>query len=299
MPEPAARALVAVVVAYGSPDDLGRCLGALDGAMPVVVVDNSSSADVRAVAEGAGADYHDPGRNLGFAAGVNAALGGIELAQTDVLLLNPDAEVDPAAVAALHAELRAAPGVACVAPAQRHPGTGRDVRVCWPFATPARAWLEALGLGRLQRRWDFVIASVLVVRGAALRDVGAFDEGFFLYAEEADWEHRAVGRGWRVRYLPEVTALHEGAGTDTDDERHQLRFHAGVERYVRKWHGAVGWRSYQAATILTALRRALLGRGEGRRRSLALARRYRRGPYAEARRAGVVPDLAYCVPPLA
>ena len=34
-----------LVVAYGDPDALEGCLGALEGRYPVVVVDNSSSAD--------------------------------------------------------------------------------------------------------------------------------------------------------------------------------------------------------------------------------------------------------------
>lgn len=297
-PSPAVPALTVVVVAYGDPDDLERCLAALGGALPVVVVDNSSSARVRSVADGAAARYVDPGDNLGFAAGVNRALGEVDLAGTDVLLLNPDAVVEPAVVERLHGELRDHPDVACAAPAQRHPTSGAEVRVRWPFATPGRAWAEAVGLGR-RRRWDFVIASVLVVRGEALRQVGGLDEGFFLYAEEADWERRAVEAGWRVSFCADVTALHAGAATDADPERHQLRFHAGVERYVRKWHGASGWRSYQAATVATAVRRALLQRGAARQRSWHLARLYAGGPYAAARRGGVVPPRDYGAPGLA
>ena len=150
--------------------------------------------------------------------------------------------------------------------------------VCWPFPTPARAWVEAIGLGRFARGWEYVIASVLLVRGAALVDVGGLDEGFFLYAEEADWERRATRRGWSVRYRPDARATHVGAATDPDPARRHVRFHAGVERYVRKWHGPRGWRCYQGATVLTALRRAALQRGPARRASLRLAALYARGP---------------------
>ena len=55
-------------------------------------------------------------------------------------------------------------------------------------------------MGRFAHGWGYVIASVLLVRGEALVDVGGFDEGFFLYAEEADWERRATRRGWTVSY---------------------------------------------------------------------------------------------------
>ena len=296
---PREPSLEVVVVAYGAADDLRRCLDTLGGELSVVVIDNSSSAEVRAVVESAGVHYLDPGENLGFAAGVNRALRDIDLTGTDVLLLNPDAVVEPAVVRRLQQELRDHPDSACAAPAQRHPVSGAEVRVRWPYATPARAWAEAVALRRRADRWDFVIASVLVIRGRALRQVGGFDEGFFLYAEEADWERRASRLGWRVSFCADAMALHAGAATDTDPERHQLRFHAGVERYVRKWHGAVGWRSYQLASVVTALRRALVRRGPERRRSLRLARLYAGGPYSAARRAGVVPERRHHVPRLA
>jgi len=287
-----------VVVAYGDPHALVDCLAALEGAYPVVVVDNSSSRATRDVVTRAGAAYIDPGENLGFAAAVNRGLEPLPLHGADVLLLNPDAVVTPEAVEQLRRALHAGPSVACAAPAQHRPGSDKPSPVCWPFPTPARAWIEAIGLGRLLRGWGYVIASVLLVRGDALVDTGGLDEGFFLYAEEADWERRATRRGWTVSYCPEASAAHVGAATDVDPERRGVRFHAGVETYVRKWHGAVGWHSYQAATVLTALRRAALAKGGRRRSSIRLARLYASGPAREARRRAMIPERRHHVPGL-
>lgn len=288
-----------LVVAYGESESLGLCLERLAGAYPVVIVDNSSSAATRALGTRHGVTYVDAGDNLGFAAAVNRGLTHIPIPDADVLLLNPDAVIDAAAVEALAGCLDTSPDIACAAPAQTHPISGKPALVCWPFPTPSGAWVEALGLGRFRRGWGYVIASVLLLRGAALQDVGGFDEGFFLYAEEADWERRATGRGWRISYCPGATATHVGAGTDPDPRRRQLRFHAGVERYVRKWHGGRGWRSYQAATVATALRRTLVRRGDPARTSLALARLYTQGPYRMALEQGVVPARLYGAPAMA
>jgi GT2 family glycosyltransferase len=222
----------------------------------------------------------------------------VTLSGIDVLLLNPDAVIDIDDLEGLRRALHVGPSVACVAPAQHRPGSDQASPVCWPFPTPSRAWAEALGLGRFAHGWGYVIASVLLVRGEAFRDVGGLDEGFFLYAEEADWERRATRRGWTVSYCPEASAAHVGAATDPDPDRRQVRFHAGVETYVRKWHGASGWRSYQAATVLTALRRAAVSR-DRRRASLRLARLYAVGPAHEARRRGLIPPRAHRVPTLA
>ncbi len=293
-----ARPVHVLVVAYGDPGALATCLAALTGAYPVVVVDNSSTPATREVATRAGATYLDPGENLGFAKAVNQGLRQLPLSGADVLLLNPDAVIGPDGIEALRRALDGAAQVACVAPAQHRPGSDNPAPVCWPFPTPLGAWTEAVGLGRFSRRWGYVIASVLLVRGSALVDVGGLDEGFFLYAEEADWERRATRRGWAVSYRPEISSLHIGAATDSDPGRREVRFHAGVETYVRKWHGAAGWHSYQAATVVTALRRAAVFTGARRRASLRLARLYLGGPARTARQQGMIPERAHDVPGL-
>ena len=100
-----------------------------------------------------------------------------------------------------------------MAPAQVDALLGSVARVEWPFPTPAGSWVEAVGLGSLRRRVDFLIGAVLLIRSEALDDVGPFDEEFFLYAEEIDWQRRARTRGWQVALCREVTATHVGAGT--------------------------------------------------------------------------------------
>jgi GT2 family glycosyltransferase/glycosyltransferase involved in cell wall biosynthesis len=260
-----------VVVAFHAPELLDRCLEALGGDFAVLVVDNSSDPSVEDVAHARGCSYLDPGRNLGFAGGVNRGFAVRD--GRDVLLLNPDATITPDAVRDLHAVLGRDPGLAAVAPAQSGPGGAVPDRVVWPFPTPAGAWLEAVGLGRLRDRPDFLIGSVLLVASAALDDVGPFDDRFFLYAEESDWQRRAADRGWRVALCPSVTATHVGAGTGGDPVRRETHFQASHERYVRKHHGTAGWWSYRAASVTGAAARALVlsgDRGQAARTRLGL-----------------------------
>ncbi len=287
-PAPPVRA---VVVAFGAPGLLEECLTSLSGGPSVVVVDNSSDAAVRDVALRHGADYVDPGANLGFAGGVNR--GTARCAGADVLLLNPDATITADQVSALERCLAADDRLAAVAPRQASPG-GEEERVAWPFPTPAGAWLEAVGLGRLRRRPDFLIGSVLLLRGAALAEVGPFDEDFRpLYAEEADWQRRARDAGWSVRLCAEAVATHLGAGTSGDRAAREVHFHAGQERYVRKHHGRSGWAVYRSAAVTGSLLRAVLLRGERRRAAAGRLRLYLRGPRrVEAELPAPVPAVA-------
>ena len=207
------RQVEVVVVAYGAPELLTAALAPLRD-LPVTVVDNSSSPAVRAVCESFGARYVDPGYNGGFAAGVNRGLAHLRNPDADVLLLNPDAVITPDAVAELHRALLADPDLASVGPVQVGTDGGQN-RVDWPYPSPWRTWLEALRLGRLLHGPTFVIGSVLLLRAEALRQVGAFDERFFLYSEETDWAYRATTLGWRHAVVSTASAFHAGGATST------------------------------------------------------------------------------------
>jgi GT2 family glycosyltransferase/glycosyltransferase involved in cell wall biosynthesis len=291
------RALTVVIVAYGVPGLLAECLAVLDRTHPVIVVDNSSSAEVRALVTEVGARYLDPECNLGFAAGVNRALDEIDLADTDVLLLNPDSTIDPASIERLRARLAEGPRLACVAPEQRQHGSTVELRVAWPFPTPVGAWIEAIGLGAL-RRTAFATGAVLLLRGDALVEVGGFDERFFLYAEETDWQRRARRLGWGTAVCKGVWATHVGAATDRDPARRELRFHAGAERYVRKHHGSLGWMSYRLASFAGATARAVVLTGARRRSAATRSWIYACGPDRLSRKRGAVPAPVPRVPEL-
>ncbi|KLN32996.1 group 1 glycosyl transferase [Cellulosimicrobium funkei] len=269
-----------VVVAYGSPAMVRDALAPLAGKYPITVVDNSSLPEIREVTELAGGRYLDPGRNGGFAAGVNHALAHRQSPGADVLLLNPDAVVTPEDVQTLHRALHSAPGIASVGPEQVD-DDGTRARVVWPFPSPAATWMEAVGLARLRRapaERSFVIGSVLLLNAAAVDDVGGFDERFFLYAEETDWAYRAVRSGWRHAVVPEAHALHLGGATSSDPTRRETHFHASQERYLRKHHGRTGWALARAGAVVGAAARSVALRGEGRELARRRLRLYLSGP---------------------
>ena len=274
------RPIHVVVVAYHAPERLERCLTSLERNLQVTVVDNSSSSTVKAVAERAGVAYLDPTQNLGFGAGVNFALRRFLTGRpVNVLLVNPDAVLQAGCAAAL-AEYGSRPGsehIAAISPALVAED-GSTQRVQWPFPTPWRGIAEAIGLGCLPARHTYVIGAVVLLRWEALQEVGTFDERFFLYAEEADWQRRALALGWRTAVCPDVTAVHAGAGTSNDPLRREAMFHAAHEVYLRKWYGSAGWFVYRWAAFIGATGRAAVLRGDRRAEASRRAALYARGP---------------------
>ncbi len=162
------RPLEVVVVAYGQPALLARALAPLDG-LSVTVVDNSSSPEVRSVVGGTGARYVDPGRNGGFAAGVNEGLRRAD-PLADVLLVNPDAVIDRSAIETLRTALAsdgttgqrgscsvrrrraAVPGRVAVPLAARHLGRRRGSGAASPQRLRHRVGAAAPARGTRPRR---------------------------------------------------------------------------------------------------------------------------------------------------
>jgi len=60
--------------------------------------------------------------------------------------------------------------------------------------------------------FGFSAAAVVLSRGF-LDDVGGFDDGFFLYYEDADLSWRGRARGWRYCYVPTAQVAHEHSAT--------------------------------------------------------------------------------------
>ncbi|MBP1078555.1 GT2 family glycosyltransferase [Microbacterium terrae] len=266
-----------VIVAYGAPALLREALGPL-GDFAVTIVDNSSSPDIAAIADEAGATYWDPGDNLGFGGGVNHALARRRTPGSDVLLLNPDAVVEPETIARMQRALHAGPRIATVGPRQADPD-GHPAQVEWPYPRPAHFVADAVKLGRLVPTGPtYVIGSVLMIRADALAEVGLFDDDFFLYAEEADWEYRAHRAGWRNVVAQDAAALHVGAGTSSDPVRREVFLQAGMERYLRKHHGVVGWQLARWSVVVGSLPRSVFLRGERRAAARARGALFARGP---------------------
>jgi N-acetylglucosaminyl-diphospho-decaprenol L-rhamnosyltransferase len=234
-----------VVVTYDALPWIEQCLETVGGA-ETIVVDHGSADGTVAFVRGRFPQVEVVEQeNRGLAFGWNA--GVARTSGRYVLLLNADAWLDPGALDALVAFADAHPKAAVVGPRLRNPdGTlQRSVRgfpTLWRIATeyfflrklaPRSRALNAFYAGGFDHdgvvEADFLMGAVLLVRRAAIDEVGPADEGFFLFSEETDWCYRFRAAGWQVLFFPGAGATHVlGASHQgrmlAENVKSQLRF---------------------------------------------------------------------------
>lgn len=157
------------------------------------------------------------GRNLGFAAGMNAGLDkALERGADYCVLVNNDAVIDEYCVAAL------------VAAAQMKPSAGLLCAKVYFYDRPEVIWYAGasfnplLGWGRHRGynekdtgQYDKIentrrpCGCVLMASRKFLEKAGLFDEEYFCYCEDLDWGERARKMGFGVFYVPGANAWHK------------------------------------------------------------------------------------------
>ena len=111
---------------------------------------------------------------------------------------------------------------------------------------------------------DAVNGAFMLVRAAAIRDVGLLDEGYWLYMEDLDWCYRFWQRGWTVFYEPSGVVLHVKGGTSGARRglRREVAFHRGMGRFYRKFYAPNG-SPFTAAVVYLGIGVKLLAQPGG------------------------------------
>jgi GT2 family glycosyltransferase len=294
----------AVIVHYRTASatvSAARALATTSAQTEVVVVDNASGDGIaeRLRAEVRAARVIEEAENRGYGAACNR--GARETGREFLMFLNSDAVVQPGAVEALAATLDRDPRSAVAGPRLENPdGTLQPSILRLP--TLWRVFCESSGLAYLARgrgafrghsatREDHSTAhevecmkgAALLVRRSAFQEVGGFDEGFFLYAEESDLCARLRKRGWRILYESSARVVHRGGASGGDALFGQLN--ASLAGYVRKHQGRLAGSLSRAALTTGAAGRYLLSLVTPGERGRVRRSRYRAALAGPPRRA--------------
>ncbi len=72
-------------------------------------------------------------------------------------------------------------------------------------------YVVSMGIPEATRKVDWLAGASMMFKSSMLRQVGLFDEKFFLYFEETDLCKRALGMGWETVYVKESKVAHIGS----------------------------------------------------------------------------------------
>jgi GT2 family glycosyltransferase len=262
----------AVVLYHSSLEQLEALLTSLDKAaefigadLPLYLVDQSQSAVyseavremTHQVGAGSSLQLHYIARksNDGYGAGHNTVLD--KTLGEYHLILNPDVELAENALVQVMKSLQDYPDVTIMAPRGANE-LGDEEHLAKRYPSVLVLLLRALGLPLLMRCFSRRLAfyelrdlpdegdlqdvpllsgCCMVARSDALREVGGFNERFFMYFEDFDLCMRLASIG-RVVREPNVRIIHHGGGAARKGVRHIIWFMSGGIRFFRTW----GWR---------------------------------------------------------
>lgn len=255
-----------VIVTYNSAGEIEECLESVFSqresvTQQVIVVDNDSRDNTVELVRSRfpEAELVIPGKNLGFAAGVN--LGARHAKAEFVLLLNPDTVILDHAIDKIVGFARKNPGHGLYGGRTLNPDGSVEPSSCWGEPTlwsmamfafglttmfPKNPLLDPESLGNWQRdtaREVGVITGCYLLAPKEVWDgLGGMDERYFMYGEDVDFAMRAKRAGYRPIICPEATLLHEGGKSSETPVHKTLLLYRGKASLVRThWRGPAKW----------------------------------------------------------
>ena len=194
--------------------------------------------------------------NIGYGAAHNLVLHGT--GSDYHLVLNPDVELAPDALANAIIWLDRHPEIGALAP-QAHDGQGAPIYLCKRYPAILDLALRGFAPGFVRRlfrkrlaRYELrdVLAAApdqdvvgipvlsgafMLVRRSAIDKTGGFDPRYFLYFEDYDWSVR-LNRVTKTAYVPSVRIGHHGGHAARKGMRHVVLFARSAVRFYRR-HG--------------------------------------------------------------
>ena len=239
-----------LILNYNGKDIVLKCLNSLRRIrtpFQIVVLDNGSTdGSVSSIKRHfSNVTIIENKRNLGFAAGMNLGIKyALQREASHVLLLNPDTESENDFILPLVKN-----GADIVAPVIKFMRNGRTV---FDLGGYVNFWI-----GRTQHLEvnnkesirpyspDYVSGACMLIRREVFKEIGFFDQRFFLYFEDTDFCLRAKGSGFAVAVEPRSVIVHnlkEGKMKPIFQNLHLLRSNLiFINKHVPIWRRPVAW----------------------------------------------------------
>ena len=213
-----------VITTFRSKDVIFKCLNSIDKNYPVIVVENSKNDEFKKELE---SKYNNvkcflSGSNIGYGRANNY---GISKTKTKyALILNPDTQLYSETLKNFSSSISQINSFAILAPINQDDVPEKNEKI------------EIKKNEEINLKYSNVGKSVDDVRGFAMllnliefRDIGFFDNNFFIYYEEIDLCKRVIQKGKKIYVLPNVKILHSGGQSHDSSINYEMEL-------SRNWH---------------------------------------------------------------
>jgi GT2 family glycosyltransferase len=248
------------IVTYNNEATIAQTLDSIEHSTltpgAVIVVDNSSRSDTAdLISARFPAVTLIPSENIGFGAGHNKAIRQVEGISAYHLVMNPDVYFGEEVLERLVAFMDEHPAVGLVMPRILYPDESVQ-HLCKLLPTPfdligrrfIPGFLKPL-FGKRLRRYEMrhkdynrmmgvphLSGCFMLLRTGVFREVGGFDERFFMYLEDVDFSRRIHAR-FKTVYFPEVPVYHQYHKGSYKRWKHLKHHVVSAVKYFNKW----GW----------------------------------------------------------
>lgn len=268
-----------IIVNWNTKTMLRNCLDSIqetadDLETQIIVIDNASSDGSRTMVlnDFAEVELMNSGGNIGFARANN--LGLSRARAPFILFLNPDTIVRYGTLRGMVDFLKSHKNIGAVGcKIFDLKGIVQELPPRW--LTPLRRFLALLLLSDsaqwLAKRFfwasdpctegyvPLLYGACLMVREETLREVGHFDERFFMYCEDIDLCYRIENNGWKIYYLPQYEIIHiiAGATSNSFNCKSDRILYESELKIMTKYYGTRGSVIFRTSVCLSSCLRLL------------------------------------------
>ncbi|MFH1954276.1 MAG: glycosyltransferase family 2 protein [Pseudomonadota bacterium] len=209
-----------IVVSYNTADFLSACLSSIrdhgDPQTEIIVIDNASQDQSQDMVR-----HQFPEvklivnqQNEGFARANNQAAR--ECGSPYLFFLNPDTVIRPGVFGSMIRYMESHPEVGLAGTRIINPDGSLEPSFEKHYPGQRHAGKELRGL-KGEIAW--VLGASMIVRENIFRELGGFDERFFLYGDDQDLCLRVRKAGWILGYIKDATVIHWGGRSERGNLR--------------------------------------------------------------------------------
>lgn len=226
MPKEQSPKIAVQIPAWNQAEELVDCLKSLKEVkyenLEVVVVNNGEDNTSEVVRR----DFKwvtliEEGVDLGFCRANNIGFRYCLQKNFDyILLLNGDTKVFPDTISTLLRVMQDDPSIAIVGAKNLlmdnpYYTWGKYGEVKWSpmLVTTAGRFEPDQQQKQPPKDVDWIIFNGCMIRASVLKEIGLFDEDYWMADEDVDWCYRAKSKGYRTVYVDEAAILHKGSSS--------------------------------------------------------------------------------------